>query len=78
MHVNTRYINTIHNVPHVTQVQQQRPELPTVNSPGMCVNTRYINSTIEDVPLVEFIYFVFTHIPSAVVLTLGNKVVLYW
>ena len=47
-------------------------------SPGICVNTRYINSTrgtssgtqilrgrgTADVPLVEFMYLVFTHMPS--------------
>ena len=49
---------------YITQVQQQRPESHW--SPGMLVNTRYINSTrgtslkmyFEDAPLVEFMYLV--------------------
>ena len=44
-----------------------------INSPGMRVNTRYVNSTRDsaslhrqeqDVPLVEFMYLVFTRMPG--------------
>ena len=54
----------------IIQTQQQRPESL---SPGMQVNTQYINSTrctagmwvnVPDVPLLEFVYLVFTRMPG--------------
>ena len=54
----------------IIQAQQQRPESL---SPGMQVNAQYINATrctagmwvnVPDVPLLEFMYLVFTRMPG--------------